>query len=373
MRQVFAFAFLLALPAATSAQGAISNQGFGYPAGQLGGAARGAGGSSAETDPSSPINPAALTQSNRYSVVFQFEPEFRRTSIGGNSGTSRVVRFPAFSASGSYKRLSFGASVSTFLDRTWENQYSDSVMVDGTMTESAVFAKSDGAIGDARLALAYVLHPKLQVGLGLHSFSGENRVSLARLFPDSLGLLGVTQVSSVNYVGRAMSLGFVAHPVTGLVVSASTRFGGALMAEQLGAQVGEAKVPARFGVGVSWLALPGASINARMDRTAWTDMDDLGSADLVTFDATEFGVGVDLLGPTISGVNSVVRLGGRDRTLPFGVNGDQVIERAFSGGIGLPVGRGRAQLDIALERAARRGAGATERAWFVSVGIGIRP
>jgi hypothetical protein len=246
-------------------------------------------------------------------------------------------------------------------------------VVGGTLTESSLFTRSNGAISDARLGIAYILHPKLQIGLGLHSFSGENRMSFARLFPDTLGLLGVSQGSSVNYVGRAMSLGFVAHPATGLVVSASTRIGGRLTADQLGDQVAKAKVPSRIGVGVSWLAFPGASFNARMDRTAWTDMDDLGTSDVVTFDATEIGLGVDLLGPFISGVNSVVRLGARDRTLPFAANGDQVTERAISAGLGVPVARGRAQLDLALERAARRGAGATESGWFISVGIGIRP
>ncbi|MEX2182250.1 MAG: hypothetical protein WD771_09430 [Gemmatimonadaceae bacterium] len=369
-----ALALLTPLVPVAAAQGALSNQGFGYPTGQLSGAARGAGGATVETDPNSPINPAAVTQSSRYSVLMQFEPEFRRTAIGGSAATAKIPRFPQFSASGAFRRFAYAASVSTFLDRSWENAYADSVLVDGQWTESTVHTRSNGAIGDARLALGYVVHRRLQVGVGLHAFSGENRVSFLRTFPDTSGITGVAQASSVTYVGRALSLGLVARPLDGVVVGVSTRVGGRLGADQAGGSVGgDASVPSRTGIGISWLALPGASLNARFDRTKWTEMDALGSADVVTFDADEIGLGVDVLGPAFGGVNSIVRLGAKSRTLPFGVNGDQVSELAFSTGLGVPVARGRAQLDFALERAGRRAAGGTERGWFISVGLGIRP
>jgi hypothetical protein len=69
----------------------------------------------------------------------------------------------------------------------------------------------------------------------------------------------------------------------------------------------------------------------------------------------------------------MLRVGVRDRTLPFGVNGDRVPERSFSFGAGLPVARGRGQLDVALQRAVREVGISTERSWFLSVGVGIRP
>ncbi len=367
-------ALTLLAPATAVAQGALGNQGFGFPVGQLSTGARAAGGSNAETDPNSPINPAAITQSSRFAVRVQFEPEFRRTTVpGSGSASASVARFPGFAASGAYRRLVYQASVSSFLDRTWSNQYDDSLLVGGDWVQSTIRTSSDGAIGDVRLALGYVAHRRLQVGVGLHGFSGANRVTFVRTFPDTSGVGSIAQSSSIGYSGRAVSAGIVAVPVDGFVLAASARFGGTITADQAGTAVGEGTVPSRIGVGFSWLAARGISVNGRFDRTQWTDIDPLGSAEVVTFDADEFGLGVELLGPPVSGVNSVLRLGVRDRGLPFGVNGSQVSERAYSGGLGIPFARGRAQFDAALERAKREGAGATERSWVISLGIGIRP
>jgi hypothetical protein len=102
-------------------------------------------------------------------------------------------------------------------------------------------------------------------------------------------------------------------------------------------------------------------------------MEGLGTDEVSLFDATEVALGVDVLGPRIFGGNSVVRAGVRDRTLPFGVNGNRVGERSFSFGAGIPVARGRAQLDLAIQRASREVSDFTERGWFISLGLGIRP
>ena len=102
-------------------------------------------------------------------------------------------------------------------------------------------------------------------------------------------------------------------------------------------------------------------------------MDALGTAAMSTFDATEIGAGLEVAGPKVAGIASLVRLGVRDRTLPFGVGTAIVDERAVTGGFGIPVSRGRGQVELAVQRAARRTDGATEQAWLVSLGFGIRP
>jgi hypothetical protein len=146
-----------------------------------------------------------------------------------------------------------------------------------------------------------------------------------------------------------------------------------LTLEENGTEAGRGGVPTRFGVGVNWLAIPGAAFSARIDRTLWTDMEGLGTDAVSIFDATEIAIGTDVLGPKIAGTNSLVRAGLRDRTLPFGLNGNKIRERALTFGVGLPVGRSRGQIDIAAQRAMRTGAGIEERGWFVSIGLGIRP
>ena len=60
MRAVF---FVLALAGASAplaAQGSLASQGYGYPTGQLSSSSLGVGGATAQTDPASPINPAAI-------------------------------------------------------------------------------------------------------------------------------------------------------------------------------------------------------------------------------------------------------------------------------------------------------------------------
>ena len=87
-----------------AAQGSLSTQGYGYPTGELSTRALGTGGSLAEFDPASPINPAALgswgaspinsairSVWGRTAFTAQYDPEFRRVTAGTGSQTSAAV------------------------------------------------------------------------------------------------------------------------------------------------------------------------------------------------------------------------------------------------------------------------------------------
>ncbi|MBL8997787.1 MAG: hypothetical protein JNL44_10775 [Gemmatimonadetes bacterium] len=374
MRRVL---LLLAFAAGASldarAQGALAVQGFGYPTGQLSAASLGLGGANAEIDPASPLNPANLGRPTRYSIYLQYEPEFRRTTIGSNSSNTTTIRFPGFLMSGAIGRFTLGASFSTLLDRTWSNVYTDTIVIDGTPQSSTLIAGSDGAMNDARFASSFWINPRLQVGLGVHAISGENRVQFGRFFADSSGLGNVSQSSVINFSGRAFSLGVIGAPTSNLLLGASARIGGDVTAEQADEPLSEAKVPSRFGVTAAWFGIPNTTIAARVERTEWTALDGLSTAATTLFDATELGLGVDVVGPRIGQAFSTARIGFRDRTLPYGVNGEQVSERSLSGGVAIPLARGRGNIDLALQRATRKAAGATEKAWFLSIGLGIRP
>lgn len=374
MRRVL---LVLALAAGASldagAQGALAVQGFGYPTGQLSAASLGLGGANAEIDPASPINPANLGRPTRYSIYLQYEPEFRRTTIGGSSSNTTTIRFPGFLMSGAIGRFTLGASFSTLLDRTWSNVYTDTIVIDGTPQSSTLIAGSDGAMNDARFASSFWINPRLQVGLGVHAISGENRVQFGRFFADSSGLGNVSQSSVINFSGRAFSLGVIGAPTSNLLLGASARIGGDVTAEQADEPLSEAKVPSRFGVTAAWFGIPNTTIAARLERTEWTALDGLSTSATTLFDATELGLGVDVVGPRIGQAFSTARVGFRDRTLPYGVNGEQVSERSLSGGLAIPLARGRGNIDLALQRATRKAAGATEKAWFLSIGLGIRP
>jgi hypothetical protein len=374
MRRAHVLAALVAvLPGALAAQGALSVQGFGYPTGQLSSSSLSMGGASAELDPATALNPAALGANGRYSVYMQFEPEFRRTSFGSGEASSSTMRFPAFLISGGGRRFTGGISATTLLDRTWRNVYSDSQNVGGDVVPSTITAASNGAITDARLGGAYWINAKLQVGLGVHALVGENRLEFGRTFPGNTNIGGVGQVSTLSYSGRAVSAGAIWLPTPGLVVGASVRKGGKMEARSDDAPLSKADAPDRFGVTLAWTAIPNTTFAARFDHVGWSAMDGLGTAQLETFDANDVGLGVEVVGPRIGGAPSFARLGLRSRTLPFAAAGDKVSERALSGGVGVPLARGRAQIDLTVQRAARSAASTDEKSWFVSIGLGIRP
>jgi hypothetical protein len=358
---------------AARAQGSLATQGFGYPTGQLSAGALGAGGAAAETDAASLLNPASIGTRGRYSVYFQFQPEFRRTRGSGFEDNSTTMRFPGFLGTFGWRRLTGGVSFSTLLDRSFSNTYADSQLVGGEWFPSSLRAASSGALNDSRFAASYAVNDRLQVGLGVHVLSGQNRIEFGRTFPDSTGIGSVATSSRLSYAGRTYSAGVISQPFGGLVVSASARFGGTLNSDRDEEPLDTGKPPTRYGLGLSWIGIPNTVLSARIDRTNWTEMDDLATDDLDIFDATEVGLGAELQGPRVFGTPSVVRLGFRDRGLPFGVQGEQVNERSLSGGLGLPVARGRGQVDLTLQRSARAAAGVTERSWFLGVGVGIRP
>lgn len=370
MRQLV-LAILVAAPVA--AQGVVSVQGFGYPPGQLSAGALGIGGAAAEADAASGLNPAAIGTISRFAIYAHYQPEFRKTTAGGTTASSRAVRFPGFTVTGGRGRFTTSLSFSTLLDRTWSNTYSDSQVVGGELVPSTLRASSDGAINDSRFAVSYVINQGFQVGIAMHALSGENRILFGRTFPDSLGIGAVSQFSTMSYSGRTYSAGMLYQPSPKFVFGASARFGGEIDVDQSDEPLATSDVPARFGVGVSYLGIPNTVIAARIDRTTWTDLAPLGTTATTTFDATEFALGAESVGPRINGVFSTLRVGYRNRTLPFGIDGDRISERAFTGGFGIPLSRGRSQIDLTAQRAARAGGGASEKAWILSLGLGVRP
>lgn len=373
MRRLVIGSALALLPAVAGAQGSISAQGYGYPTGGLSGAAAAMAGANAEIDPNSSVNPAAITRSNRLSVMLRLEPEFRNTTAGAASANATVLRFPAFQATGAFGRWVGAVGVSTLLDRTWRNQYADTLLIGGDPVASLVQVGSEGAMSDARAAIGYVVNPRLQLGAAIHALVGESRTVFTRSFDPASGVSTISQNSSFGFTGTALSLGAVAEVMPDLVLSGSARFGQSMSVELLGTKLAQAEVPTRFGLGVTYFGIRGVSLFGRVDRTKWSDMRGLVSDSTAVFDATELSAGVEALGPRLFGSNTALRAGLRQRSLPFGVSGEEVSERGFALGVALPLARGRAQIDVGAQRMFRSINSADEDAWLLSLGFGIRP
>ena len=364
---------LLFLPLTLDAQGSLGSQGLGYPLGGFSGAASALAGANAEIDPNSNINPAAITRSNRLAIMLRFEPEMRETTVGAQRAYSNVIRFPGFQATGGIGRFVGAVGIAPVLDRTWRNQTTDTLIISGIPVESQLQVGSAGAMGDARVALGYIVSPRLQVGVAMHGITGSNRTFFARRFADTTGVQSISQSNTFSYAGRAFSAGVVAEVLPDLVLSASGKIGQDLTMELQGQELRSAKVPARGGIGVAYFGIRGVTTHLRFEKVRWTDLADLSESSTAVFDGTEVAAGVEALGPQVFGANSFARLGYRTRTLPFGANGDEVRERGLAFGIGLPLARGRTQIDLGAQRLMRSAPGAKENSWLLTFGFGIRP
>jgi hypothetical protein len=372
-RLSFVMAFAIAVPA-LHAQGALSVQGFGYPGGQLSTQALSTGGSMAEFDPQSPLNPAALAVGKRALVYLQYDPEFRSVTVPGTTVSTTTARFPMFAVSGRYGKATFGLSFSSYVDRTWTNSYADTQIVSGQTVGSRLIATSSGGISDLRVAMAWTFSPTFFVGLGLHAFPGTNRPTIGRVFDDSVSFGNFTTTNTMAYNGTAISVGFVAVPFGHLNIGASGRYGGTLRVRLGDSTVlGEGRVPTRYGASLAYDGIAGTVFSARFNSEKWTDLKGLGTPGLQLHDANEVAAGIETVGPRLSGLPSVFRVGYRDRDLPFSIDATPVKERSINGGLGLPFAHGYMGVDLGVAHAVRTSGTITETGWIVSIGLAIRP
>ena len=366
-------------------QGNLSTFGFGYPPGHLSARAQATGGAIGEIDPISTLNPAALANWGGSAVYFQVEPEFRRVNGPTASDQTTTARYPL--TSGALQlgtRWTAGVAWSTFLDRSWATRSRTIHQLGSEDVEATTTFRSEGAINDVRLGVAYVAQAWLRFGLGAHALTGQNRLSVIDQFDDSLTFEPLRQDTTISYRGTALSAGVEVRLGRVAAVAASARLGGSIRAESGDNSIGHANVPNRFGVTVAYLGVANSVIALRTAYDKWSSLDGLGRASLRAVDAWDTSLGADIAGPRIGADRALMlRIGGRWRTLPFAVtpveNGTtgtprEVRERSLSLGLGTTFARGRVAGDIGVVRAARdAGLSVDERAWILSFGMSVRP
>ena len=372
----YAIGCALALVASrAAAQATLGAQGFGYPPGQLSAYSRSLGGATGETDPLSPINPAALITLRRGGMYLQSEQESRSIETEGSSGSTRSNRFPLFSAAVPItERGVLSISFSTMLDRTWGTETRAKQVFDGDSVAFTERFRSEGAINDVRVGGAWAFRENIIFGLGIHVFPGENRLSLSREYDDSLSFAPFRDSINVNYSGAGVSAGIMWRPVKTITLGASGRFGGTLKLRESDTVRTTADAPSRLGAGVRY-ENSGIVVAFRSDRTIWSRMAGLGSERATPQDTWDFGLGVDAVGPNLIGAQLALRAGARYRELPFLAGTQSVEEAAFTFGTGAPLARGRASIDLYVERAYRTAGSidAKERSWTFGLGLIVRP
>ena len=375
--------FLLAaasvvLPVAAGAQGTLSTQGFGYPTGGMSARSLGAGGAITEFDPLSSTNPAAISSIGGGALYIQGEPEYRSLKVGAGSERAMIARHPLATVTVPLRSTLMGAlTVSNLLDRSFEtNERRTQVIGDSTLGTTNFF-KSDGAIGDVRVALSWVPRNWIRLGIAGHAITGDNRLRSTQQFDDSARFAPIVDTTTVTYVGTAISAGGVLFIRNAVGLAASYRRGGSMSVKHADTTLGKANVPDRMSFSAAFVGIPGTTVAVRTSKDTWTRMRGLGSATVPISEEWDTSVGADVLGPRWGSRSVQVRAGGRWRTLPFGLATSAVKEKSFSFGLGTTLSRGRIGLDVSGIRAMRDPVSSAvdlrETAWTVSAGLTVRP
>jgi hypothetical protein len=307
--------------------------------------------------------------------------------VNAVSGTDRTTtaRYPLTSGALSVgSRWMVGVAASTFLDRSWATTSQTTHQLGGETVPATTTFRSQGAINDVRLAVAWAARPWLRVGLGAHALTGQNRVTVTDAFDDTATYDPLQQDTTISYRGTALSGGVEVRAGRVATVAASIRAGGRIRAVSGDATLGRANVPTRFGVTVAYLGIANSAIALRTAYDKWSSLESLGRPGLRAVDAWDTSLGADIAGPRIGSDRALMlRAGVRWRTLPFaatpvdgGITGPprNVRERSLSAGAGTTLARGRASVDFGVIRASRdAGLSVDERAWILSIGMSVRP
>ena len=234
--------------------------------------------------------------------------------------------------------------------------------------------ESNGAINDIRVGAAYSVHQNFSVGFGLHGYTGENRLSLRRQYDDSLVYGTLNRALTISYLGSGVSGGATWRLHRDVAVAASIRTGGSLEVSIADTAVASGRIPNRFGAGIRYDGLPGASVGFSVERMQWSSLDDMLQSDIHATDTWEWGVGIEATGPKLRNVPILLYAGYRNRDLPFHVGDEVASEKFYSAGWGLPLAGPRVVLDMAVQRATRGPVqGVSESAWILSMGFTVRP
>jgi hypothetical protein len=374
---VLALAAVLLAPGAARAQGTVGTQGFGYPTGQLSTRARGSGGAVSPFDAESPLNPASLTSTGDAVLHVQYEPEFRTVSAGGATERTTFSRFPLLLAALPVgRRTALGLSASTYLDRSFSTSANGPSVFSDTTFDTQQTRRSVGGITDVRVAAAHAFTSRLSLGVGVHGYTGENRVSVS-FSDDSARFISFRDSVRLNFSGLAASAGVNWRALQHLSLGAAYKRGGTLTVrdDDTDEQLAEARVPNQITGGVLYDGIRGTTLAASAGWTGWSSLGEAASARVRTRDAREVAVGADATGPRFGAGVVALRAGAAWRELPFAIaaSEDDPTELAFSFGAGLPLAANRATLDLSAQRARRTAGDARETGWIFSVGLSVRP
>ncbi len=368
---------LAAVPvAAQSSQFGV--RGLGIPLRPISVRATGTGGGFSLFDAESALNPASIGQVLFLNASFQTVQSWRHSESPAGSSSARDNRYPGVFVAGPIgrTRLSISLSASGFTDRNFVLASRDTLILRGQEVEAFDTISSQGGLSDLRAAVAWRQSRAVQWGMAVHMITGSNRIISHRAFTDST-YSGASERFTYSYLGFGVSAGVMARIGKYVTLAGMVRADDRVRVELDTASFGKAKLPVTVSAGAriqlgDRMLLAGSGLY-RNWSTSSADLVALGGVGSVN--TTEISAGVEYYTDKKRLSHRPLRLGVRRATLPFPLRlGDKTTETAVSVGTSFRFVADRAGLDLALQRVWRKGgAGFTERATLLTLGVSVRP
>jgi hypothetical protein len=370
---------LLAVAAATlpaAGQSVFASRGLGYPLEPVDARARAMGGITAGGFGSffSVVNPAAIAGVPAPAASVTYQNDWYEASAEGMDAKGTTARFPvialAFPIVG---RWSAALAYGSFLDQNWGATVTDSMDLSSGRVEVTDRFTSTGGVARLRAGAAYQVSSRLAVGVAGELYTGVVRDTLLRFVGD---LTPAAFSTSYSFSGTGGSAGVRWNPVAALTLSGAVSGGGKLRAvsEDSLEERRDYTLPLTLDAGVSARIARQAEVAASVRWAGWADANEELAARGGARDQMVLAAGVEYGGLRLLRAPVPIRLGARLNQLPFRwEDGEFPEERALTGGFGLGLARGAAQMDFAAERGVRGGdaAGAEEPYWRAVITMSI--
>jgi hypothetical protein len=365
-----------ALSAPAHAQSILASRGLGYTLEPIDARSLGmGGGGGAPGVRFSLINPSASAGIQAPAASVTFQNDWYDATAPGTRVNGGTARFPLIAlAFPITPRWSASLAYGSFLDQNWGATVSDSMDLSTGRVAVADRYVSEGAVARARAGVAFATSAKLAVGVAAELYTGALRDTLVRQVGD---LTPVFFAETFRYSGAGISAGVRWNPLEALNLSASIAKGGNLTASSEDSASTQRKsypLPLTVDAGGMARIARQTELAASVHWAGWSDANDALAARGGARDALTISGGVEYGGLVLLQAPVPVRLGARVAELPFRWQTDAfATERAVTGGWGLRLAHGTAQLDFGVERGWRGGgdAGFDEPYWRGSASISI--
>jgi hypothetical protein len=268
-----------------------------------------------------------------------------------------------------------GISYSTYANRDFSSASRDTIVLRDQPVPVDDTLSSRGGISDLRLAAAFALRERSVVGASFHVLTGTNRLESRRTFSDSQ-YVPVEQSAELSYAGVGASVGAMQQLGNSIWLAAIARSDGKVTVDRDSARVSQVDLPYTMGLGARWKASTRLDLAAHGLYRTWSgaNSDLLAQGGTGADNTFEVALGGEYIGDPRRPFRRPIRFGAHYGTLPFPLQpGLQPKEFGVSVGSGVRFAQERAGIDIAVEHLWRSAGDFKERAFVISVGIGVRP